>query len=557
MKSFNDLLNFFIKLNADPNFALEIDNMLLYLRCSDLRDQSRIDRIKSILIGVPTHWMHQILFIPLLPFFYPRTLIMSIIVSAIFMQVFDVIDAEKFIYLAGLLWAMLNLNKVTKYALNFVFDLIDFILLGALSRLVSSMYLSLNVDKKRNFLTFKNYFFFTHLYISRHAFQSTKNQRWENHYIYIFDTFSDDQDVLTLECDLFWAATEQSEGFIKHFDPISITDNLDWLTFNDWTRVTPGIIKIILSRLDNINSTKTGWSQGGIHGPRTLLGCASAEGAQLAIIKMIVDNGADVNFPQGTFFGKSEFSILHCAVVGNSSEVVKYLIDSGADLSASSKNHELDVFQTAVLGGKDPQSLYELINASDSEYIGDERGNSLLHIAACSLDDRVAFMRVLVDLGYDAESINSYGRTPLMSAATLSDYHHFAETGRNVNNIRFLFEKSKSILNLDGQGNNFLHLYLLSEISENPKTEEELIKLCYEYNVNFKNCNSDGNTPLHLAAQYGSVHAVAQIINLGGLNESINKLGETPRDKAIKREVIDDALIFSSEVKEEILFLLN
>ena len=195
---------------------------------------------------------------------------------------------------------------------------------------------------------------------------------------------------------------------------------------------------------------------GNTHSPRTFLGNAGASGASLEMVKMILDAGADVNFRQPIFISdKYEFSILHCAVVGATHNVVKHLLDVNAKLELACKNHRLDIFQTAALYAKETNSLREIIRASNRQDFSGRFGNTLLDNISCTDEVRTTFIQELITLGHDINAVNQKGEPPLAAAADLSVFIPSSNGGRNLENIESLIETGAWISNLDDDGNNF------------------------------------------------------------------------------------------------------
>jgi hypothetical protein len=201
-----------------------------------------------------------------------------------------------------------------------------FKLVRRLTELLVSSYSGLAIEKQRNIITKYNVSFIKHLFTSRVRFGNNLHKALANHFLDVFSNFDNDQSVLNSEIENYWLAAKEKDSIYNKFYPIEMSEHLNWIEHRDWPRATPAVVKFVLNRLPNINETQTSWTDNGITGPRSLLGTAAAAGANIALIKMIVEAGADLNFTQSApmSFRGYEFSIIHCAVAGSNFDVVKY-----------------------------------------------------------------------------------------------------------------------------------------------------------------------------------------------------------------------------------------
>jgi len=95
---------------------------------------------------------------------------------------------------------------------------------------------------------------------------------------------------------------------------------------------------------------------------------------------------------------------------GNNSEVVKILIDAGADVNIQADLNDWAPLHFAVTsGGKAVQTLLE-VGADPT--IPAESGDTAMHLAAANSMTEVDF-QLFVDHGHDTELENDAGQTPL------------------------------------------------------------------------------------------------------------------------------------------------
>ena len=275
-----------------------------------------------------------------------RTFLISLIISAITLTILPGFDLASFILLTLLLWSLLNIKGVCEKIFEFLFDIFDLVFLGKLTNKLCDFYSCLSIQEQRKFKTKLNGSFIQHLYNSRQGFGSNnrRHRLWEDYYVSLFQYFAQDEDLLKNEIDRYWQEADKPDAYYENNDPLIFSSHLDWICHEDWRSATPATVKFVLNKIEDINETQ-GYPR------RTLLGTAVSAGAPLDLIKMIVESGADPNakqeiFPSG---GASEFSIIHCAVNGSSTEVIQYLFDNGLDIDLAYQNHALSIAEHAAV----------------------------------------------------------------------------------------------------------------------------------------------------------------------------------------------------------------
>ncbi len=168
------------------------------------------------------------------------------------------------------------------------------------------------------------------------------------------------------------------EESAHHF--VDITDNGKKLREKSknvellWWACLHGILaelKELITKDVDVNIKESGYPG------RTLLQCAAAESGNIDIVKVLIQNGADVNAVD-----ENKQSALHHAAEYGDVELAKVLLENGAD-----------------------------VNAID----GDE--NTALHIAAIfDDDDCVDVTKVLIQNGADVNAVNNFKESALHCA---------------------------------------------------------------------------------------------------------------------------------------------
>jgi len=273
---------------------------------------------------------------------------------------------------------------------------------------------------------------------------------------------------------------------------------------------------------------------------------------QPEIIKYLVDIGADVDEEHTEYTGNTP---LHYAVEHNSFEIVTYLVDNGADvnpeehdgrtpLDFASEKNSLEIVTYLVDNGADVSkwSLYYAVNNNSLQlisYLVDNGGNinakykygDTLLQHACHKNN-LEIVTYLVDNGADVNSKNNYGDTPLTDACAYG----------SLEIVKYLVEKGADVNNQDDEGVTLLHNACFSN-----KHALEIVKYLVEKKKADVNSQDKlGNTPLHDALhnsiQQNPLQLVKYLVDKGAVGNAKNKDNKTPLDLARQKghnEIVD------------------
>jgi ankyrin repeat protein len=169
---------------------------------------------------------------------------------------------------------------------------------------------------------------------------------------------------------------------------------------------------------------------------------------------------------------------LHLAVANRQLDVVFELVNRGADKSA--KNNSKEDALTIL--------IEDLVKFGDSGAKNELRSTPL-HVAIC--EGKLKLALALIALGFDNETKDKDGRTPL----------HIAATGIN---------SAPSNLKLAGygEGDN-----LASELLNEVLLVQPIISLLIETGADKEAKDNNGQTPLHLGATKGKAELVRILVN--------------------------------------------
>jgi ankyrin repeat protein len=141
----------------------------------------------------------------------------------------------------------------------------------------------------------------------------------------------------------------------------------------------------------------------------------------LDLVKLLVENGADVNARGSATNGSTVFSF---AAEGGSFEVMDYLLEKGADINGKGKDGLLPLVYVATRG-RTQIVKYLLSKGADPEEFGpsDSKGIPFNALLAAARNHHIETFKVLIESRtIDLERTNSKGETLLMSCARKSPH---------------------------------------------------------------------------------------------------------------------------------------
>jgi ankyrin repeat protein len=132
----------------------------------------------------------------------------------------------------------------------------------------------------------------------------------------------------------------------------------------------------------------------------------AAANGHLDVVKLLIENGADVNLKGEAWYGP-----LHAAAAKGHIEVVKILLENGADVNIFHQNKPL---HNAAMNGHIEVAEILLANGADINAKGTDEA-APLHTAVSN--NQLAMVKWLLSKGANVNPIAAYGCTPLHSAA--------------------------------------------------------------------------------------------------------------------------------------------
>ena len=211
----------------------------------------------------------------------------------------------------------------------------------------------------------------------------------------------------------------------------------------------------------------------------------AAQEGHLEIVKLLLDAGADVNIPS-----RSGQTPLYQASGQGYLEIVKLLLNAGADIKVEGilyqaiKNGHLETLEFLLTAGAD-------VNSKDYS------GRTALH-SATSKGRRVEILKLLLNAGADINIQEYNGITPLYLAASQG----------NLEVVKLLLDAGADV-NIPGRSGQ-TPLYRASG-----QGYVEIVKLLLDAKANVDTQQCDGETALYLAASQGNLEIVKLLLTAG------------------------------------------
>ena len=279
------------------------------------------------------------------------------------------------------------------------------------------------------------------------------------------------------------------------------------------------IVKYLVEKGADVNTKD-------INGVTPLL--IACERNDINIVKHLVENGANVN-------EKNRFEItpLITACQKNDIEIVKYLVQKGADINAKNddaitplmiacQGNDIKIMKNLFEKGEFEKKFYNTvdvkINIEIVKYLVEKGANvnaknynrSTPLIIACYEND-IEIVKYLVEKGADVNTKDINGVTPLLIACERNDINivkHLVENGANVN------EKNR--------------FEITPLITACQKNDIEIVKYLVEKGANVNEETKNQDTPLMIALNRKNIKIVKYLVEKGANVNEKNKYEMTP-----------------------------
>ncbi len=249
------------------------------------------------------------------------------------------------------------------------------------------------------------------------------------------------------------------------------------------------IVNYLISKGANVNE------RNGEHADETALYHACARGVDVEIIKSLLDAGADLSIKD-----KDGFSPFYAAVDEENIEIVKYLLTRGADVhELNGVNNLTALFPAANNGNLDIANV--LIDAGININAKDNEGLSAIYEA---FDNKqIAMIKFLISKGADVNNQESEKGMTMLHEAIINGLTDIAKALIDAPDID-LNKKNKA---------GYASLYMASE-----SNNEDIVKYLITHGANLEEPNGKPTvqaTALHAAAYLGRLNIVKVLLAAG------------------------------------------
>ena len=239
--------------------------------------------------------------------------------------------------------------------------------------------------------------------------------------------------------------------------------------------------------------------------------------------------GADVNVDKYSDFTGYEKNALNIAMFHKRTEMVRLLLENGADVNAKSElSGRTPLMSAAGIDGKTEIVRLLLENGADVN-AADHYGHTALMIAMEGINDSgnqtETVVKLLLEKGADVNAKNKAGNTALHSAAENGFSDYATHDGRVEAVVKLLLEKGADVNAKANDGGT-----ALMEAAGNGQTGTVKLLLGKGADVNAK-ANS-GMTALMEAASYGPIEIIKLLLENGADVNAKNDSGKTALDYA-------------------------
>ena len=232
--------------------------------------------------------------------------------------------------------------------------------------------------------------------------------------------------------------------------------------------------------------------------------------SSMDLVRKLVNDGADVNrftsIQDWIHYRTREwnerwgnFSPLHIAIAMGKADIVRFLLDNGADpkVQTSKGIEPLQILldtngrclseKQQVTKEEDLEILRLLVERGSNIHVRDKHLQTLLHHAIVEEKHQIA--RYLISVGCNVNCVDRHGATPL----------HYIDM--NIECARVLLENNANPNDQDCAGRTVCHK-IMGNFKTGEKNQVELLRLFHDYDINLNISDDAGRTVLHVCLEH-------------------------------------------------------
>ncbi|MBD3170229.1 MAG: hypothetical protein GF307_12155 [candidate division Zixibacteria bacterium] len=187
-------------------------------------------------------------------------------------------------------------------------------------------------------------------------------------------------------------------------------------------------------------------------------------------------------------------SVMHAAAYSGHIEIVKYLIEKGADVNARSGQNSNPLHGAAYYGHED---IVKLLIENGAEVDNPNAYDYRPMLSACA-GGHLNIVKMLIDAGADIEATTYDGANALLTAAASGNQEMF----------EMLLELGADLNSVNNDGDNALHYAAVSPNSD-------FVRYLIDKGFDINSVNHQGEPPIHSACYTGRLENVKLLNSLG------------------------------------------